>query len=161
MPLRRRNACHKAIAGLCWELVYHRLVQGAVRQHWLETARRHIEAVLVPAEDGSGRAPGYAPIASAASLTAEIGSPSAEAADADSWMLYGRILLEGDNLEQAKEVFAWARAAGIEERKIDPWLAEIAFRERKFADVGCHLSAETRWGEKGRDLALVKAWWNR
>ena len=26
VPVRMRNACHKAIAALCWELVYHRLV---------------------------------------------------------------------------------------------------------------------------------------
>jgi hypothetical protein len=49
----------------------------------------------------------------------------------------------------------------MEEQKILPWLAETAFRERKFSDVKRYLSALTRPGEKGRELALVKAWWNR
>ena len=41
-----QTAYHKTIAALCWELVYHRLAQGALRQHWLETARRHMESAL-------------------------------------------------------------------------------------------------------------------
>ncbi|MDN5882921.1 MAG: protein PelE, partial [Nitrosospira sp.] len=38
VPVRMRNGYHKTIAALCWELVYHGLAQGAVRQHWLQTA---------------------------------------------------------------------------------------------------------------------------
>jgi polysaccharide biosynthesis protein PelE len=81
--------------------------------------------------------------------------------DPDSWMLYGRILLEADDLVQAGQAFAQARRAGIGEQKIAPWLAEIAFRERKFEAVRRYLSARVRAGEKGRDLALVTAWWNK
>lgn len=166
LPAHRRNASHKAIAGLCWELVYHRLVQGAVRQHWLETAQRHIEFALVPAAHLSGH-PSHASatLADAALPVPDPGIPEApmgrETADADSWMLYGRILLEADNLAGAKKAFARAQGAGMGEQKVAPWLAEIAFRERKFSDVRLHLSGGGRRGEKGRDLALVTAWWDR
>jgi hypothetical protein len=170
LPARRRTASHKTIAALCWELVYHRLVQGAVRQHWLETARRHIETALLPPAhvSGRGRGPGHGSTA-----LAEVGLSGAqnpeipealarsEPADADSWVLYGRILLEADDLAQAKQAFAHAQGLGMGEQKVAPWLAEIAFRERKFPEVRRHLSAGKFRGEKGRDLALVIAWWGK
>jgi hypothetical protein len=166
LPVSRRNASHKAIAALCWELVYHRLVQGAVRQHWLETARRHIEFALVPAAYVSGH-PSHASatLADAALPIRGLEIPEApmgsQAEDADSWMLYGRILLEADDLAGAKNAFARAQGAGMGEQKVTPWLAEIAFRERKFSDVRRYLSGGGRRGEKGRDLALVTAWWDK
>ncbi len=163
-PVGRRNDTHKIIAALCWELVYHRLVQGAVRQHWLETARRHIEVVLMPLvrASGSGAATFAGVEMPGAETLKEPGTSTAfNAGDPDSWMLYGRILLEADDLVQAGQAFAQARHAGMGEQKIAPWLAEIAFRERKFEAVRRYLSAGVRAGEKGRDLALVTAWWNK
>jgi hypothetical protein len=164
-PQGRRNDSHKIIAALCWELVYHRLVQGAVRQHWLETARRHIEVVLMPGAHASGNGSatfaGVAMQRAAESQEAPTTPAVSEAADADSWMLYGRILLEADEIAEAEQAFARARRAGMGEQKIAPWLAEIAFRERKFEAVRRYLSVGARSGEKGRDLALVTAWWNK
>ncbi|MDE2365387.1 MAG: protein PelE [Betaproteobacteria bacterium] len=138
MPVHMQNSYHKSIAALCWELVYHRLAQGALRTHWLKTARHHLEFIVSPP------------------TSAALGS-----ADPDSWLLYGRILLETGELESAKAAFGNARAGGIDEQKILPWLAEIAFEERKFDDVRRYLSALSRPGEKGRGLAQVKAWWTR
>lgn len=163
-PVGRRNDTHKIIAALCWELVYHRLVQGAVRQHWLETARRHIEVVLTPLAPASGS--GAATFAGvempgAETLEEPATSTAFHAGDPDSWMLYGRILLEADDLVQAGQAFSKARHAGMGEQKIAPWLAEIAFRERKFGAVRRYLSPGVRSGEKGRDLALVTAWWSK
>jgi polysaccharide biosynthesis protein PelE len=141
VPANVKNSYHKTIAALCWELVYQRLVQGAVKRHWLQTARHHIECALVPS------------------------MPALPAThDANSWLLYGRILLESDDLDPAgfvliKKAFANARTYGADEQKILPWLAEIAFRERKFSDVKRYLAALNRPGEKGRELAQVKAWW--
>ncbi|SEK61016.1 protein PelE [Nitrosovibrio tenuis] len=137
MPSHMQVACHKTIAALCWELVYHRLVQGALRQHWLKTARRHLELVVAPST-----------------------SAAADSVDPDSWLLYGRILLDSGELASAKAAFANARANGIDEQKILPWFAEIAFEERKFDEVKRYLSALGRSGEKGRGLAQIKAWWN-
>ncbi|KIO49165.1 hypothetical protein [Nitrosospira sp. NpAV] len=141
IPVRMRNSHHKTIAALCWELVYHRLAQGAVREHWLQTARYHMELVLGP-------------------LEAKPVAPSLpDKRDGDSWLLYGRILLDSGNLAPAREAFSYAKVAGIDEQKILPWLAEIAFNERKFLEVRRCLSALKRPGEKGRELAQVKVWW--
>ena len=158
-PVRMRNACHKAIAALCWELVYHRLVQGAVKQHWLQTARRHMEAVLAEAVLAS---PGDESSAGGSTVPDVADKAGASVmSDADSWLLYGRILLESGDLALAGEAFANARAGGTDEQKILPWLAEIAFSERRFPEVKVYLSALTRPGERGHELALVRAWWNK
>ena len=156
LPIRMRNACHKTIAALCWELVYHRLVQGAVKQHWLQTARRHMEVLFA--------LPGYASAGAVSTSTMldTTDKPDTSAiSDADGWLLYGRILLESGDLALAGEAFANARAGGTDEQKILPWLAEIAFNERRFSEVKVYLSALTRPGEKGHELALVRAWWNK
>jgi hypothetical protein len=153
VPVRMRNACHKAIAALCWELVYHRLVQGAVKQHWLQTARHHMEAVFATSDGTSSGAP---------DLPVVTDKPDAFAiSDADSWLLYGRILLESGDVLLAGEAFANARAGGTDEQKILPWLAEIAFNERRFPEAKVYLCALTRPGERGHELALVRAWWNK
>jgi hypothetical protein len=138
IPAHMQGAYHKTIAALCWELVYHNLVQGALRAHWLKTARRHLEFIVSP------------PV-----------SAHPDIADPDSWLLYGRILLDSGELVPARAAFASARAGGIDEQKILPWLAEIAFEERKFDEVRRHLSELSHPGEKGRGLAQIKAWWSR
>src|SRR3954447_1020864 len=135
-----RGIYHKSIAALCWELVYHRLVQGGLRQHWLQTARRHIESSLHSSPDEPG---------------------IRDIDDADSWLLYGRILLELHELDEAKTAFDNAFKGGIDEQKILPWLAEIAFEQCHFDEVKRCLSGLGQAGEKGKVLALVKAWWNK
>jgi hypothetical protein len=176
-PIRLRNAYHKTIAALCWELVYHNLVQGAVRQHWLQTAQRHMQLVIAPlAHAASGATTGTAmptvSAASAASIQSSVPAVSTDftrvdtsslpqAADPDSWLLYGRILLESGEYALARGAFISAGVNGIDEQQLLPWLAEIAFLERRFSEVKQHLSALERYGEKGRDLALVRTWWNK
>jgi hypothetical protein len=167
LPALRRNASHKTIAALCWELVYNRLVQGAVRQHWLETARRHIELALLPPdhlarlESGPASSTFKDVLPHREKLETPETLMGSQVADADGWMLYGRILLEAGDLAQSKNAFARAEGAGMGEQKVALWLAEIAFRERNFPEVRRHLSAGGPRGEKGRDLALVTAWWAR
>jgi hypothetical protein len=157
VPLHRRGY-HKAISASCWELVYHRLVQGVARRHWLQVARHHMEYVLNPPVPEPSLAEESVPTAS--------GTPREPALvhDANSWLLYGRILLESadeepDDLILAKKAFGNARTCGADEQKILPWFAEVAFRERRFSEVKRCLQALSHPGEKGRDLAQVKAWW--
>ncbi len=166
VPARMQHGYHKSIAALCWEMVYHRLAQGAVRQHWLQTARRHMERVLGPriatsASSGSDASAIPAVPAMAAIKDAPADSLAHADADAGSWLLYGRILLDSGDLAPAREAFASAQAGGVDEQKILPWLAEIAFNERKFSEVKRCMTALTRPGEKGRELAQVKVWWNK
>lgn len=170
-PIRLRNAYHKTIAALCWELVYHNLVQGAVRQHWLQTAQRHIQFVIAPS---ARAAAGATANTATATVSNDAAAPAVsagfdkvdtaslpETADADSWLLYGRILLESGEYALARGAFISAGVNGIDEQQLVPWLAELAFLERRFADVKQNLSALERYGEKGRKLALVRTWWNK
>lgn len=175
LPPRAQNACRKTIAALCWELVYHKLVQGAVRQHWLKNARTQMEVVLtsssitlrdVPSVSAFAFASAPVHTASEASLTSPKYGMSEESslsgrADADSWLLYGRILLESGEAALARKAFVNAEIHGAHQQQLLPWFAEIAFRERKFSEAKRCLSALARVGEKGRELALVRAWWNK
>lgn len=160
-PVRMQNSYHKTIAALCWELVYHRLVQGAVRQHWLRTARHHMEFVVATSIDMPASRVGVPSAFDSLALSHKPGAPSSGGADGNSWLLYGRILLESGDLARAGQAFASAGASGMEKQKILPWLAEAAFQQRKYSEVKHHLLALTRPGEKGRELALVRAWWNK
>lgn len=161
LPRGAHPARHKTIAALCWELVYHRLVQGAVREHWLRTARRHMQFALlsqtdIPDRRGSAHAP---PVVS---FPVPAGSEGlASSGEGEGWLLYGRILLETDDVAAARQAFAHAQGGGIDEQKLLPWLAEIAFRERRFPEAKVHLAALRGHGEQGRNLARVCAWWNR
>ena len=166
---RAQNACRKTIAALCWELVYHKLVQGAVSQHWLKNARTQMEIVLTLSSiTPGGAASASVPVgtASGSSLTSpkhgtsEAFSLSGDT-DPDSWLLYGRILLESGEAALARKAFVNAETHGAPRQQLLPWFAEIAFRERKFSEAKRCLSALARVGEKGRELALVRAWWNK
>jgi hypothetical protein len=171
LPPRAQNACRKTIAALCWELVYHKLVQGAVRQHWLKNARTQMEVVLTsssitPRDAPSASASAPVPAASEASLTSPKHGMSEASSlgggiDPDSWLLYGRILLESGEAALARKAFVNAETRGAHQQQLLPWFAEIAFRERKFSEAKRCLSALARVGEKGRELALVRAWWNK
>ncbi len=171
LPPRAQNACRKTIAALCWELVYHKLVQGAVRQHWLKNARTQMEVVLgspsiprreVPSASVSAsvRAASEASLASPKHAMGEASSLSGSV-NADSWLLYGRILLESGEAALARKAFVNAQTHGADQQQLLPWFAEIAFRQRKFTEAKACLSALARVGEKGRELALVRAWWNK
>ncbi|SEO02840.1 hypothetical protein SAMN05216404_11058 [Nitrosospira multiformis] len=165
LPPRAQNACRKTIAALCWELVYHKLVQGAVRQHWLKNARAQMEVVLTSSSITRRDVPSAsvsAPVrtASEASLASSKHERSG-GGNADSWLLYGRILLESGEAAVARKAFVNAQIHGADPQQLLPWFAEIAFRERKFTEAKRCLSALARVGEKGRELALVRAWWNK
>lgn len=171
LPPRAQNACRKTIAALCWELVYHKLVQGAVRQHWLKNACTQMEVVLSSSPITSGDVPSASAsatvrTASEAFLTStkhgmSEASSLSGGVNADSWLLYGRILLESGEAVLARKAFVNAETHGADQQQLLPWFAEIAFRERKFSEAKRCLSALARVGEKGRELALVRAWWNK
>lgn len=129
IPVRMRAPHYKTLAALCWELVYHGLVQGAVRAHWLNTAIKHIEQALQMAPDGS------------------------------SHLLHARMLMRLDNIDAAQAELRRAEQAGVDQQVLLPYLAEVAFRQRRFAEVKNLLAASTKAGELGRDFAQVKAWW--
>lgn len=129
LPPTRRAEAHRQLAGWCWELVYNGLVQGAVREHWLKSARLHAERAL------------------------------ASQPDAALYLLYARILLEQSEVELATQALAHSQAAGIAPALLAPWLAEVAFRQRRFADIPMLLQQDSRRSERAAPLAEVRQWW--
>ena len=66
-----------------------------------------------------------------------------------------------ESWKKQKPLLAVRIQDGIYEQKILPWLAEIAFEQCRYDEVKRCLSALSQTGEKGKELALVKAWWNK
>ncbi len=97
---------HHRIGQLYWELVYQDLVQGDMQRYALEQALIHTEQAL----DGT-------------------------AADGARWLLIGRIRLKRGELREARTALAAALEHGMPRRNVLPYLAEVRFLERRYADV--------------------------
>lgn len=91
---------HRRIAALEYELVWTGLVQGDARRHLLESAYGHAEKARTQTPD-----------------------PSLE-------LLRGRIALALGAFDEAGEAFRVSVAAGLPERVVAPYLAELAFAAR-------------------------------
>ena len=111
-------AVHRTLARLHWELSYCGLATGAVEQRALDCAGAHARAAL--AADGSA---------------------DAAAPDRGTLLLLGRILLRQGALREAEQALLEAHELGIADSSVRPFLAEIAFLERRFAHVRAHLEA--------------------
>lgn len=98
----RQNAW-RHLAELYWELVYTGLVQGDVRKYALTEAMKYLElAHALQPED-----PGL-------------------------WYLKGRLLHAAGRLDEAGDALSLAVACGLQEARVLPYLAEIAFEQRDF-----------------------------
>jgi tetratricopeptide (TPR) repeat protein len=105
-PSRERAALERQLADLYWELVYQGLVQGALREHALARARAHLDQALsLDPEDGA------------------------------LWSLSGRLAAQEGGFDEAQRAFERARAFGLPEARVLPYLAEMAFRQRRFDDL--------------------------
>ena len=129
MPLPRRADLHRQLAGYCWELVYTGLVQGAVREHWLNQAHQHVMAALQ------------------------------QQSYPDLCLLAVRIALEQHDHRAATEALQRAEQTGMAAAMLASWKAELAFRQRQFAEVASHLAQDTRMTEQGSGMAAVRDWW--
>lgn len=99
-PATEAPRWHRRIAALEHELVWTGLAQGDARRHLLESASRH-------ADKARGKAP----------------DPSLE-------LLRGRIALALGAFDEAREALDASAAAGLPERVVAPYLAELAFASR-------------------------------
>lgn len=97
---------HHRIGQLYWELVYQALVQGDMQRYALEQALIHTEQAL----DGS-------------------------AADGARWLLIGRIRLRRGELQPARAALDAALEHGMPRGNVLPYLAELRFQQRRYADV--------------------------
>ncbi len=101
-----RLIADKELAELYWELVYQGLVQGDLQKHAAAQARTHFDAALRAAPD-----------------------------DAALWALGGRLANFAGQYERAWHAFTRAVEFGMPEARALPYLAEVAFRMRKFDRV--------------------------
>ena len=125
---------HKALAYNYWAFAQLGDPQGSARLLLCTRAQEHAQAALLLCPRDGGL----------------------------QWLL-GRILLVLMQLDGAREAFEYARQSGIDGRHIQPFLAEIAFLKRRYADVRDHLiqatpgkrpqlnKASTYWGRPAND----------
>ncbi|MBI2779152.1 MAG: hypothetical protein HYX62_05120 [Gammaproteobacteria bacterium] len=125
-----RTQLHHHIAQDYWELAYLGLAEGEVLIHVLNTAREHVEAALELRTD----APGL-------------------------HFLRGRILLHQGHIKGARDAFTKAQSVGLPAVEVLPYLAEVAFRERRFQDVRAALRALDPLARTHPTLSGVADYW--
>lgn len=123
------RAVHHRIGELYWELVYQDLVQGDMRSYALEQALIHTEQAL----DGS-------------------------AADGARWLLIGRIRLRRGELAPAHAALGAALEHGMPRRNVLPYLAELRFLQRRYADVR-RLMYELGAQPSSEQLSALQQFW--
>lgn len=125
-----RGQIHQRIAQDYWELAWLGLAEGEVLIHVLNTAREHVEAALELRTD----APGL-------------------------HFLRGRILLHQGDIKYARAAFTKAQSVGLPEVEVLPYLAEAAFRERRFQDVRAALRALDPLARTHPTLSGIADYW--
>ena len=128
-PLGRLMA-EKELAELYWELIYQGLVQGDLQQHAAGEAQKHFDAALALAPE-----------------------------DAALWALAGRLATLAGQYEKAQDAFARAAKFGLPEGRVLPYLAEVAFRMRRFDRVRQLLERTAQTAHTQR-MAQVIEYWN-
>jgi hypothetical protein len=102
----QRYGSHKRLAELGWELVWQRLVQGDLLRFNAQEAWRHAHEALAIRGD-----------------------------DAGLWYLIGRIGLAVGEDEAGPAALRRAESLGFPRERVVPWLAEYAFRARRYDEV--------------------------
>ncbi|OFX19719.1 MAG: hypothetical protein A2V77_14990 [Anaeromyxobacter sp. RBG_16_69_14] len=127
----RLRALHGRLAFEHWELAWLGLVQGEVLNHALERAEKHARAALE-----------HEVTRSAASIH----------------LLLGRIQLKRGHLDEARSALLRAGELGLPAPVWEPYLAEVAFRLRRFDLVRIHID---RAGSSGGNdpAARVQRYW--
>jgi polysaccharide biosynthesis protein PelE len=97
---------HKRLSELHWELVYQRLVQGEMRKHACHEAGLHADAAI-----------------------------KLHADDAGLWFLRARIASELDEVADGVKALDMAQKYGFPRETAVPYLADFAYRGRRFAEV--------------------------
>jgi polysaccharide biosynthesis protein PelE len=118
----------RRLAELYWELVYARLVHGDVREHAIGETERYLDEAM-------RIAPG----------------------EAGLWFLKGRVLLARHD-PAAEAAFHRAAANGLDESRVLPYLGEIAYERRDFAEVRRIFGVLSAGQHAPRLKAAVRYW---
>jgi hypothetical protein len=106
---RERAATEQSLAFLYWELVYLDLAEGDIREFFLEQVVSRATSALDVTP--------YGPLA----------------------VLLGRACLEKGDYRRARDALDQAERSGVERLVLAPFRAEMAFHERRFAEVRTRL----------------------
>jgi polysaccharide biosynthesis protein PelE len=128
-PARERALLERQLADLYWELVYQGLVQGDLRDHALTQVRAHLDQAL-----------------------------SLDPEDAGLWSLCGRLAALEGGYDEAQRAFERALRFGLAESRVLPYLAEVAFRQRRFDEVS-ELAAKLAAAPQTQRMAQVIRYW--
>lgn len=126
---RTRGQLERQLAELYWELVYQGLVQGDLREHALAQVRAHLGAAL--------------------ELLPE---------DAALWSLRGRLAAQVGDYAEASQDFERARALGLPEGRVLPYLAEIAFRQHRYDEVERYARLLAASPQSARTAQVIRYW---
>jgi len=125
--------CYVHLAELHWEMVYAGLAQGELRRHILGQALGYLEQALAQNPEPT---PGVL-------------------------FLKGRILLAQGRAEDANEIIEQALALGLAPASALPYLAEIAFKNRKFEQVYQYMEQVSRLHIAPKTRAIADLWTGR
>ncbi len=130
LSVEQRYACLRRLAELHWELVYASLTQGELRRHTLRDALHYLTRAL------------------------ELEQPI----DSGLLFLKGRILLAQGKLAEAKSALIYAGTLGHPETSTLPYLAEIAYLERRFDVVRNFMGRLAELNMVSRSRAITDFW---
>lgn len=118
------------LAELYWELIYHQLVHGEMRNFTLQRVQHFAQRAL--AQD--------------AHLAA-------------MWYLLGRCALLEQRVEQAQQFLQQAQALHFPENRLIPWFAEVAFLQKRYHDIPA-LIRQLGVGTRLPTLLPVQRYWS-
>lgn len=124
-----RATKHHYIAEAYWELAYLGLEQGQAKLHVLEAANQHVLKALDYFKT-----------------------------DVELYFLRGRINLELSQYAETAENFRMALEYGMPVEKVAPYLAELAFAERRFNDVSQFMQLIKQSTDKQTLSNMVNQW---
>jgi hypothetical protein len=124
------RAVHHRIGQLYWELVYQGLVQGDMQRYALDQALIHTEQAL----DGS-------------------------VADGSRWLLIGRIRMKRGELQPARAALGAALEHGMPRRAVLPYLAELRFQQRRYAEVRKLMYELGSYPASSEQLGALQQFW--
>lgn len=125
----QRHASVRHLAELYWELIYQGLVQGDVRKHALEQSMDYTVMALE-----------FVP------------------GDAGMWVLQGKLITALGQVQAAVFAFRNAIDLGFPRTRLLPYLAEIAYTQRDFAEVKRLLSEMSTFDNSDKTLTLTRFW---
>lgn len=117
------------LSDLYWELVYHDLVQGDLRQHAIEESLHYCEQVLQQQAD-----------------------------NAALQLRRGRLLHELGRRQDAEQAYAQARALGLPATRVLPYQAQLAFERRDYAQARALMRELHQWGALPRLRPVIDYW---